>query len=103
MFPVSEAVHMGVEAVGATQMMCAGADLLTGETVLGVAGHGTKPVGRYRHMVEVNLTDILAFNDDIQVVLVYVEFKFIFIVIVESGEIDFVDALLDGRNPHHGR
>ena len=46
------------------------------------------------------MANILTFNDDVHIVFADVD---VGVVVIEGGEGDFIDALLDGRNPYHGR
>ena len=91
---------MGVETVGAAQMVDAVVDPLSVEAVLAVACHCIKLVGGQQRVVKIDLSNVLALNDDVHIVIADVD---VVVLVIEGGEGNLVDALLDGRNPHHRR
>ena len=91
---------MGIEAVGTAQLMNTMRDFFPVKAVLVVARNGFKLVGGQQRIVEVDLADVFSLNDDIHIVFADID---VVVFVIEGGEGNLVDALLDGCDPHHRR
>ena len=88
---------MGVETMRTRQVVDTVGDFLLDITVAVVAIDATEEQGRDRLSIKKNTTDILRVDDDVYIVVVDVGIG----VVMEGGEGDLVDALLDGSDPNH--
>ena len=95
-FGVAETIHMGIETVGTADMVNAVGDVLPDEAVVVVAVDTVEEKGREQLPVKVHAVDVFRVDDDVDAVDIDVDAR-----VVEGGEGDVVDALLNGRNPHH--
>ena len=96
-FGDAEAINVGVETVGALQPMYTVRYVFAGKDKFVGAFHGGEAVGRQEIPVEVDGSGIFRVDDDVDMMGVDVD-----VSVVEGGESDVVDALLDGGNPHYG-
>ena len=96
-FGIAKAVDMGVETMRTRQVVDTVGDFLLDITVAVVAIDATEEQGRDRLSIKKNTTDILRVDDDVYIVVVDVGIG----VVMEGGEGDLVDALLDGSDPNH--
>ena len=71
-------------------------DVLSGEGVLIAAVDVLELAGRDEVAIEFHRADVTAVDDDVDMVGADVD-----VLVVEGGEGDLVDALLDGGNPNH--
>ena len=94
----AKSVYMSHQTHAATQMMNAWCDPSPQEIIVMVAMH-RREIGRvYPFIIEVNMADVLAFNNDVDIMMVDGSRA-----VVEGTKCDLINLQLNRRNPHHGR
>ena len=97
-FGITETIHMGVKAMGTRQRVDTMGDLFLDITVAVVAIDSLEEQGRNHLAVQIHQGDVFRVDDDVYIMVVNGSDS----RVMEGGESDGIDALLDWGNPHHG-